>query len=117
MSDEVGNKRFPSKRLKAEISNVGSSNIGRFVNTKTAVDDDTKINLINNHWKQDPDFDFPLSHVGSAHRKFNIYVGWISGPGYVIQSSMTVLFVFLVFCLVLKLDIMAQNLQNYSKNS
>jgi hypothetical protein len=39
--------------------------------------------------------------------------GYIAGLGYVIPSCITELSVFLVFCLAIKLDIMAQNRPSY----
>ena len=70
MSNKVGGER-PLKQLKAEITDTDNLDIGRFVNTKAVLDDDTKTTLINNHWKPPSAFNFPLSQFGSARRKFN----------------------------------------------
>lgn len=49
------------------MSNVDSLDIGRFVSLEN-IDDDTKLNLINNHWQPPTDFVFPIAT--SSNRKF-----------------------------------------------
>ncbi len=53
-----------SKRHKANVLDVDSLDIGRFVSA--VMDDTTKLNLITNHWIPPSNFDFPCS---SSHRK------------------------------------------------
>ena len=58
-----------SKRFKADISHVDPMDIGRYVSLAT-IDGDTKLSLINNHWKPPPNFIFPSSAFGATSRKF-----------------------------------------------
>ena len=58
-----------SKRFKVDISHVDPMDIGRYVSLAT-IDDNTKLNLINNHWKPPPTFIFPFSAFGATSRKF-----------------------------------------------
>ena len=46
------------KQKKADISDVDPFNFGQFVSV-ASIDDDTKLNLINNHWKPTKSFSFP----------------------------------------------------------
>jgi hypothetical protein len=55
------------KDFQNELSDVDSLDIGRFVSV-AGIDDDTKFNLINNHWKPPPDVNFSSSETSC--RKF-----------------------------------------------
>ena len=57
-----------SKRFKVDTSHVDPMDIGRFVSL--AIDDDLKLNLINNDWKAPPTFIFSSSAFGATSRKF-----------------------------------------------
>ena len=59
---------YVSKRFKVHISHVDVMDIGRCVSLATI--NDTKINLIKNHWKPPPTFIFPSSAFGATSRKF-----------------------------------------------
>ena len=83
----VGPSNEPSeeltKRVKADISDVDSLDIGRFV-SMAAIDDDTKLSLINNHWKPPPDFKFPSSET--SRRKF--CASWLNRWSWLCYSKL-----------------------------
>ncbi len=83
----VGPSNEPSeeltKRVKADISDVDSLDIGRFV-SMAAIDDDTKLSLINNHWRPPPDFKFPSSET--SRRKF--CASWLNRWSWLCYSKL-----------------------------
>ena len=70
-----------SKQHKANVSDVDSLDIGRFVSA--VVHDNTKLNLITNHWIPPSNFDFPCS---SSRRKF--CVRWLSRWSWLCYSKL-----------------------------
>ena len=59
--------------------------IGRFVSA-VALDDDTKLNIIDNHWKPPLDFKFPSLQFGSSRRKFSL--NWLIRWSWLCYSKM-----------------------------
>ncbi|CAB3995989.1 Hypothetical predicted protein [Paramuricea clavata] len=105
-SGEIG--KGLSKRTKADLSDVDSLDIGRFVSV-AGIDDDTKFNLINNHWKPPPDFNFPSSET--SRRKF--CASWLHRRSWLCYSKLYNG----AFCLsCVKLDVTAQNYPSYLRN-
>ena len=80
-SNEGGNKT--SKRMKASVSEVDGLDIGRFV-SKAVIGDDTKFNLISDHWKPPSDFEFPSSETSG--RKF--CVSWLNHWSWLCYSKL-----------------------------
>jgi hypothetical protein len=78
-----------SKRMKVvDLPNVDPLDIGRFVSME-AIDDDTKLNLINNDWKPPPTFNFPLTEYGktcSERRKFT--ASWLNRWSWLCYSKL-----------------------------
>ena len=71
------------KRVKAELSDVDPLDIGRFV-SMGAIADDTKLNLINNHWKPPSEFQFSFSQT--LRRKF--CASWLNRWSWLCYSKM-----------------------------
>ena len=108
----------PLKKPKLDVSDVDVMDIGRFVSSKHAIDDDTKFNIINNHWHT---LLLLLTFLSaSLGRKKNaasfLIAGLLVGLGYAILSSMTERFVYPVCYLVMRQDVMAQNCLICSKS-
>ena len=74
-----------TKRIKHEICDIDQLDIGRFV-LALALNDDTKLDIINNHWQLGQDFKFPSSQFGSSHRKFSL--NWLTRWSCVCYSKM-----------------------------
>ena len=53
------------KKQKVEVHNVDPLYIGNFVGFLHEFDDDTKLNVIQNHWRHLFTFDFPYREFGS----------------------------------------------------
>ena len=64
-----------NKRAKQDVSNVDSLDIARFVSLKN-IDDDAKLNLINNHWQPSADFVFPISTPSNRKFCYNLFQRW-----------------------------------------
>ena len=82
-SNETSAGELLKKRVKADLSDVDPLDIGRFV-SMAAIDDDTKLNLINNHWKPPSDFQFPFSQT--LRRKFS--ASWLNRWSWLCYSKL-----------------------------
>ena len=80
-SNEGGNKT--SKRMKVSVFEVNGLDIGQFV-SKAVIDDDTKFNLINSHWKPPSGFEFPSSETSG--RKF--CASWLNRWSWLCYSKL-----------------------------
>ena len=69
--------------MKASVSEVDGLTTGRFV-SKAVIGDDTKFNLINDHWKTPCDFEFPFSETSG--RKF--CASWLNRWSWLCYSKL-----------------------------
>ncbi|XP_046858087.1 uncharacterized protein LOC124451504 [Xenia sp. Carnegie-2017] len=83
---KVSNASCPlSKSVKTDMTDVDPLDIGHFVSV-AALDDDTKLRLITNHWKPPPSFNFPFSENDKSSRKF--CAGWLDRWSWLCYSKL-----------------------------
>ena len=59
-----------SEKLKLDVSDVDPLDIGNFVGIQYEINDDTKFNVIKNHWHPSSTFNFPSREFGSTKKQF-----------------------------------------------
>ena len=59
------------KKMKVVVNNVDPLDIGNFVGNLHEFNDDTKLNIIKNHWCPLSTFDFPYHEFGTDAKKPN----------------------------------------------
>jgi hypothetical protein len=60
-----------SKKIKVDVCDVEPLDIGNFVGTTHEINDDTKHNIIKNHWRPPSTFNFPFREFGANPKKPN----------------------------------------------
>ncbi|CAB4041400.1 Hypothetical predicted protein [Paramuricea clavata] len=102
-----------SKKIKVDVCDVDPLDIGNFVGTTHEINDDTKHNIIKNHWHPHSTFNFPFREFGADPKKPIVvdfpFNGSSAGPGCVTLNFMMEHFAFVVCYLERKQDIMEQS--------
>ena len=75
------------KKSKCDVSDVDAMDIGRFVNLKHAIDDNTKFNIINNHWHP-PTFNFPYREFGKKKECCKFSHSWFTCWSWLCYSKL-----------------------------
>ena len=77
-----------TKKPKLDVSDVDAMDIGRFVSSKHAIDDDTKFNIINNHWHPPSTFNFPFREFGKKKERRKFSHSWFTRWSWLCYSKL-----------------------------